>query len=400
MKIELILFTFYLMLNQVAFCQIKVDNGNIVIGESRRHYSNILKEERTYWIHFPASYFSKDLQPARYPVMYLLDGDLFFTEVSGVIHALSDRIPFNYVIPELILVGVNNTDRNRDLTPTNSDEMLGRKFSYLKTSGGNAAFLQFLKQELIPHIDSVYRTTDFRILSGSSFGGLAALNALFTIPETFNAYIAVDPSMWWDREILNRTALNYLKEDRLKGKILFVAQANTITNIDTSYTGHYRSINHFAEILSNYKNLSLRWTKMFYEDDNHNSVNLPALHDALRFIFKDCRGNWQKDLQWPEKLITGYEKFSKESLTTLLPPERLLSNFGMMAQDEFEKPDVALKYFEYQLNYYPKSPNAHYNMANYWWQQGDKAKALAYLEASLTLYPEYNSAKALKKIIE
>jgi hypothetical protein len=223
---------------------------------------------------------------------------------------------------------------------------------------------------------------------------------MFTIPETFNAFIAVDPSIWWDNEFLNRTATNYLKGDKLKGKALFIAQANTITNIDTAYTGHYRSINHFADILSTHSDSHLRWTKQFYEDDNHNSVHLAALHDALRFIFKDCRANWQKDLQFPDKLIAGYEKFSKENLTSVIPPERLLANFGIMAQDEFERMDLAIKYFEYQIKYYPQSSNANYNMANYWWKQGDKSRAREYLEQSLKLYPDNSSAKVLKDKIK
>ncbi|HEX3386461.1 MAG TPA: alpha/beta hydrolase-fold protein, partial [Mucilaginibacter sp.] len=92
-----------------------------------------------------------------------------------------------------------NTNRMRDLTPTNVPPD--------KSSGGGEKFTDFIKTELMPHIDSIYPTASYKMLIGHSLGGLMAINTLINHPEMFNAYVAIDPSMWWDdRKLLNRRA--------------------------------------------------------------------------------------------------------------------------------------------------------------------------------------------------
>ena len=145
------------------------------------------------FVSIPDDYYSNE---KKYPVFYVLDGDVAFGMASSIARYL--QIGDN--IPELIIVGIGyggldkaaGEKRRRDYRPTQT--------------GGAENFLNFLNEQLIPYIDSKYRTIpDDRIVNGYYIGGLFALYALFSKPETFNRYIIGSPSLTWD----NYSIYNY-----------------------------------------------------------------------------------------------------------------------------------------------------------------------------------------------
>lgn len=81
----------------------------------------------------------------------------------------------------------------------------GKKQSMFTESGGNAAFMEFIKGNCFHLLKKNYRTNGYKVFVGHSFGGLTAINNLLTEP-LFNAYIANDPSLWWDNELMVRKA--------------------------------------------------------------------------------------------------------------------------------------------------------------------------------------------------
>src|SRR5665213_1730806 len=96
-----------------------VKDNHIILGNIDSVKSKILNETRKVWVYVPASYNSKAPHKQRYPVVYLLDGDDHFPSVVGMIQQLSE-VNGNSICPDMIVVGITNTDRTRDLTPTNS----------------------------------------------------------------------------------------------------------------------------------------------------------------------------------------------------------------------------------------------------------------------------------------
>jgi predicted alpha/beta superfamily hydrolase len=139
----------------------------------------------------------------------------------------------NVQIPELIIVAIPNTNRTRDLTPTHSlTDQLGKESKSLTSSGGGDAFLEFLQDELSPKIEANYRTLPYRILAGHSLGGLLAIHALLSATTTFQGIIAIDPSLWWDNQVmLNRAkvflaAANAANVKALRNRV-FISLANT-----------------------------------------------------------------------------------------------------------------------------------------------------------------------------
>ena len=135
----------------------------ISIGEQFSVPSEILDEDRAYWVYLPASYDSENSSPQSYPVMYVLDGSSHFQSATGVVQFMSSGINGNRQIPEMIVVAIPNTDRPRDLTPTRAEVGYnGEPSEFLAGTGGGDAFLQFINDELFPKIDSTYRTLPHR----------------------------------------------------------------------------------------------------------------------------------------------------------------------------------------------------------------------------------------------
>jgi len=161
----IVLNTFWVSCTSVK--KISRDN-KIVIGTIDSLYSNTLKEERKIWIYTPAT----DILFAgqSFPVVYLLDGDAHFYSVMGLIQQLSE-VNMNMILPQMILVGITNTNRTRDLTPS-KDSL---EFA---ASGGGELFTTFIQNELIPYVDSHYTTAPYRLLIGHSDGGLFCVNTL------------------------------------------------------------------------------------------------------------------------------------------------------------------------------------------------------------------------------
>lgn len=112
----------------------------IAIGEKHKIASKILNEDREVWIHLSKSYNDSAITPATYPVIYLLDAEINFEYVAPTVDYLS-RSPFADM-PECIVVGIKNTDRTRDFTPTRSSKKDPNNAAktLFSNSGGSAVF--------------------------------------------------------------------------------------------------------------------------------------------------------------------------------------------------------------------------------------------------------------------
>lgn len=259
----------------------------IQIGSRGSLYSEILDEERKYWIHLPESY--SVAEDATYPVIYLLDGG----QLLGGLAAIQQFYTF-FRLPEMIVVGISNdTNRTRDLTPT---VVASRHDSDVEASGGAPEFREFLTEELIPHIDDNYSTSPHRVLIGHSFAGLFAIDTLVEQADLFNHYVALDPTLDWDEGQWLEQTLDSLENSQLAGHSLFVAISNeiirfsdtltfeTVDSDSSKFSLGVRSAKRFAEVQEGLHNdLAFAWK--FYNKDIHGSVPLVGMRDALVYIY-------------------------------------------------------------------------------------------------------------------
>jgi predicted alpha/beta superfamily hydrolase len=190
----------------------------LTIGETFTIQSATLREERRINVYLPAGYSSSE---TRFPVLYMPDGGVAedFVHVAGLLQVLSG----NGTMRPFVLVGIENTERRRDLTgPTSNAE--DKKIA--PRVGGSEAFRSFLREELIPAIATRYRTTNERAIVGESLAGLFIVETFVVQPELFDTYIAFDPSLWWNDEGLTVEAAKRIKAGAKFGKRLFVATSN------------------------------------------------------------------------------------------------------------------------------------------------------------------------------
>lgn len=179
--------------------EIQAQRAQLDADEQQEVYSEILEEERSLLIHLPRSYSS---DPSRtYPVIYVLDAgsqDFRLAQISGILATAKS-------MPEVIVVGIRNTDRTRDLTPPSIYQSEDQE-----KKGEADSFLAFIHEELVPFVDQSYRTNGVNALAGHSRGGLFVGYALLTAPDFFDAHICFSPAYWRDHHQIVRDAKDLL----------------------------------------------------------------------------------------------------------------------------------------------------------------------------------------------
>ena len=362
----------------------------IVIGQKYTIYSNVLGEERAVWVYLPSDYYDTTYAPQKYPVMYLLDGDSHFHSMTGIHQFLSKGVSAS--VPQMIIVGILNTDRARDLTPTNSYEPeKGERYTF-KTSGGNRKFISFLEKELMPVIKKKYRTNGYKLFVGHSFGGLTVLNTLLTRNDLFNAYVAIDPSIWWDNNYILKEAANKLSNNNFEGKTLFLAQAQKrIIEQDTT-TEHQKAIMSFKyELDKNPKN-GLRWQYKYFEDEDHGSVPLQAEYYGLKYIYEGFQSEIKMVAQYPELLTLAYASISEKLKFELKPSESLIDWLGNYCLNNDRK-ENAMVFFNLNKELYPESHNVYIRLGDVLKNSGNKEAAISQFQKAIDLKPQSDFAK-------
>jgi predicted alpha/beta superfamily hydrolase len=235
-------------------------------------YSNILKEERTLEIVLPDEY--RAGQAAQTGVIYVTDGEWNTDIAAGIQQFL--EIQF---IPHHIIVGIDDAPRGkgnlrfRDLTPNHP---AGEDAS--SGSGGGEAFLAFMTKELMPYINSKYGNNNKNILFGASLGGLFGMYALLKEPNAFMAYLLADPSFWWDKYGLPKTAREKLSSLPDSSKFLFIAGRSGKP---------LQGMGDLAmdSVLRDQARASLHWKSVAYSDETHNSMIFRTIYDGLKYIY-------------------------------------------------------------------------------------------------------------------
>ena len=392
---------------------IHAQTNKIIMGTLDSVYSNILHEKRKVWVHMPDTTSPDGIfYKQRYPVVYLLDGDAASVAIAGSLLDQMGGGGGNLSFPQMILVGIPNTNRNRDLTPTHvSSTPALDSFSAAQTGGGEN-FIAFMEKELIPHIDSAYPTAPYRVLIGHSFGGLTAINILIHHTNLFNAYIASEPSMWWDNQMVLKQAKQALQQQNFSGRCLYLAMANTMdkgldtvtVKRDTNFNSlHIRSIMQLGHYLNADKQNGLSFNWKYYPDYSHGNVLLFSEYDGLPSLFSFYGYNFpygeffKPDYNGDTLLAAHYKELSRQMGYTLSPPEQMVCVLAHALTDQ-KQYSRALYFLNLNINSYPKSFNAYAQMGDFYVATGDKQKAAVYYNQALALRNEPSIKTKLDKL--
>ena len=243
----------------------------LVIGETFTLPSKVMGEVRRINVYTPRIYL--DSTTTHLPVLYMPDGGIAedFLHIAGLVQVSVG----NGTMRPFMLVGIENTERRRDMTgPTTAatDRTIAPRV------GGSSRFRAFLRDELMPYIKEHYPVTGESAIIGESLAGLFVVETFLLEPELFDTYIAFDPSLWWDNGRLVREV-----GDRIRRR-------NPIQN--TIYLAHSdqpdiaKLTRQFAETFRNVEGQGVTLHFQPLPNEQHATIYHPAALLAFRALFK------------------------------------------------------------------------------------------------------------------
>ncbi|NQV16958.1 MAG: hypothetical protein HQ534_00210 [Armatimonadetes bacterium] len=310
-------------------------DNKITIGETITIKSEVLDEERQMLVYLPAGY---EGASARYPVLYLLDGGYHFHHVTGIVQFLSSQ----GLMPQTIVVAIQNVDRNRDFLPTYVEK--------IPTSGGAEKFLAFISDELIPFIDNNFRTEPYRIIVGHSFGGTFTTYTFLEKPDTFDSYIAISPYLHWDEQLLVTQAEIALKSSYSKNKCFYMTLGDEPPYIP--------AIEKFISLIDTLAPEKLDFTYVHMIEETHGSIPHLSIYHGLEKLYD----GWVLPKEKYEEGLTAidnhYQYISEKYSYDIQTPEYVINYLGYnyLNKKEFEK---AIEVFQENIKRFPKSANVY-----------------------------------------
>ncbi|MBK8727792.1 MAG: prolyl oligopeptidase family serine peptidase [Holophagaceae bacterium] len=317
--------------------------GPVTIGASHRLKSAILREDRAYKVHLPASYARSP--DTRYPVLYLLDGDTHFLHATAAVDFLSQQGE----VPEMIVVAIASTVRVRDFTQTDWPKAwVG--------GGGAGRFRDFLAKELIPEIERNHRASDYRVLSGHSAGGQFALYCLESQPTLFQAYFALAPSLDWDDELPLRSLEAFFATKPALQAFVFAARSD-------DQGRPLAEFERLQDLLTRKAPPGLRARCQAYPDETHMGVPLLGQIDALRALYAGWRVPEAVLDQGLAAVQAHYAAVSKRFGRPVAIPEAAVNElaYAALGQDRVQE---AIMLFRKNVEEHPTSANTYDGLAD------------------------------------
>ena len=320
-----------------------------VIHTQYKINSQVLGEERTILIRVPATY---ALSQERFPVVYMLDAH---PPQNAMMAGIIEQQAWGGMMPEMIVVGIQNTNRTRDLTPTKSQRT--------NTGGGGDKFLDFLEKEVVPLVEKNYRTQPFRIFAGHSLGGLMAVYAFVSRPDLFNAYIAASPVLHWDNDFVIKLSEEVFKQNKDWKKTMFISIGDE--------PDYVKGFNSFQDLLKKVKPKKFEYEFQQFKNENHASSVLPAYYAGLRKIFE----GWTPPVSGNiADLESHYKKLSQRFGYQISIPEATLNQIGYQLLNA-KRFDEAISAFKKNTENYPNSANGYDSLAEAYEKNGQLKQA-------------------------
>ncbi len=340
----------------------------IQVATIHRFPSKILNETREIWVSVPSD-FHEELKGQKFPVAIVLDGPDHFYSLVGMLDRFS-RNPGNEVCPPMIVVGLVNTNRERDFN----------------VDINNDPFADALKSEIIPYIDEHFPTQPFRILIGHSLAGLRTIHTAIFYEDLFKGYLAIDPSVGQRRNAWYESVRNKIEQFYPEKSSIYVAMAQTmpgkmvqdtasIKADTTGYSNHMRRIMEFSEMETRKNNAQrshFKWN--YFPDENHQSVTQLGMYEGIKYLFRWFKPSFYSSFfdteVSPEKAAAMYEKYytyvTEQLGYTYLPPEdeRGLTDYLFYKN----QPAKALAIAALNRKYFPQSEISKRNYIDVLWR--------------------------------
>ena len=359
-----------------AYSQEPRDGQPVEIGTFRQLHSAVLSEERTLLVCLPDGYEESSMS---YPVLFVLYGDQirgYFAEAVNVV----DRLSQEGSIPQMIVVGVANVDRYRDLSA------VGRQ----GTPSGIEPFIRFVVEELIPFVESGYRTKDFRVLMGPQAGAEFGLYTLAKRQGTFSAFIIENPfrsSPVYD--VLMPMMTGLMGEGLRSHTFLQITCADREGHFDKTKEIEY--MRGFEKTIAEKspRNLTL---VAHYIENNEDFIPTLRLKEGLRELFREYRFPDDREVRGLAEITAHYAALSERFGFEVDVPEMALVSKAD-ALGESGASDSAKVILDYLIEAYPESANGYWRLANLHRERGNREAAMEYYRKCLEIIPNMGPAR-------
>lgn len=333
----------------------------VSIGTYKKLYSNILNEERTLLVNLPRGY---DETKISYPVLYILYGGQVEGYFAEAVHIV-DRLSVGSVIPDMIIIGIENVDRYRDCLPVDRNG----------EAGGADKFLRFFKEELIPYVNEKYRTKDFKILCGPQAGATFSVYALIEEPALFNANIITNPFYNSSiREYLLTESSDFFRQDQNLKNFLFIS---TYPHFDSKEMLEY--LQKFRLIVENGRQNDFALIINTEEEDEDDVVSPMGLRKGLKEYFKEYKFPGETKIKGLEDLKEYYHILSQQYGYEVDIPEFTLVRQGDKLEESNNLEEAKIV-FEYIVEKYPHDLNSYARLAELHRRWGNYDLAVQYYE--------------------
>lgn len=280
------------------------------------------------------------------------------------------------LIPGLIVVGVVNTDRGRDLSPV--------QIADIPNSGGGERFLRFLREELLPFVDARYRTSRYRLLFGHCLAGTFALHTLLHHPDAFEATLASSPYVDFDQVTFHKAAAERLAAFSTAGRALYLSVGD-----EPDFKPGFERVRGMLQARAPQ---GLRWEAQALAERSHEAVVHLALYHGLQSVFDGIALPDAVRDQGLAAIQAHYQGLNSRFGLSLQAPPALLNNtgFAFLQRKDYSG---AIAILSHCVADHPDFWICHHNLAYGFQQTGDIKGAIQHYETSLKLNPDNPKAR-------
>ncbi len=352
------------------------DGDPVSIGTFRILHSNVLNEDRTLLVCLPDDY---EKGSASYPVLFVLYADQIRGYFAEAVHVV-DRLSSEGSIPGMIVVGIANVDRYRDLSPV---EQRG-------TPSRIEPFSRFVVEEVLPFIAKEYRTKDYRLLVGPQAGSEFALYTLAKRPGVFDAFFIENPFRFpFLYEPLTAAMKDAVEKGLLSRTFLHIVSADRVGRMDKSAEVEF--MRGFERTVSEKRPPNLTLVAR-YVAQSEDFLPPLMLREGLRSLFHEYRFPADRPVKGLEDITAYYAALSAKLGFDVDVPEAALAakSDDLVARGER---GAAKEILDYLIEMNPVSLDGWWRLANLHRELGDRTKAIECYRMCLEIMPNMGPAR-------
>ncbi|HAS45700.1 MAG TPA: hypothetical protein DCS93_34780 [Microscillaceae bacterium] len=352
---------------------------SIVVGQKLKLYSKVLGEEKELYLALPPKY---QEQVQTYPVVLVLEAEYLFETTASTIKLLQDRSK----MPQSIVVGLANGKRNK------------RNELAFSTHGGKPkAYLQFIKDELIPYIEENYRANAHRTIIGLSPTNGLLFEAFWSAPQVFKGYIALSTHWEWPPAkgvtMVDKFIQTITQPDYPAASIYMGTADGDMRYSQQSYRNAIDKLNQKPATKVNYQVDLLK-------DEEHYAMAIVGIRRGFKLIYPHQEWDFPKasDSKHPvAHLKKHYTHLSQQYGFEVYPVEDshtysnclsgMAYNFARWKHKYTNTQTIAL--LELSIGYYPNSANLHKMLAEAYQRGGQKKMATQKAQKAIKLAAKY-----------